>query len=254
MASNNILPDHDYGKQATTNTFDDEEFEIRNNWQSQRNIEIPFYESLALLDKDDPIHTFFLQSPFSIKKFTTPQEKILEEIKYNNKEMVDILLRSVNPECTDYYGNNLIHCAAKSRMRDLIPKLVYLGVDVNAYNFMGQTPLLLATLAQDKKTIKTLLKAQAKLNISDHSGCTAIFYAKDVDILKILLKWESSADYRNEQCDIYHLNKDKDTALHVHLRKGWNASASLLIKESPNISIYNERGETLLHACAQGAG
>ena len=151
MASNNILPDHDYGKQATTNTFDDEEFEIRNNWQSQRNIEIPFYESLALLDKDDPIHTFFLQSPFSIKKFTTPQEKILEEIKYNNKEMVDTLLRSVNPECTDYYGNNLIHCAAKSRMRDLIPKLVYLGVDVNAYNFMGQTPLLLATLAQDKK-------------------------------------------------------------------------------------------------------
>ena len=114
MATKYIHPDHDYGKQETTNTFDDEEFEIRNNWQNQEYIGIPFYESLALLDKDDQTHTLFLQSPFSIKRFTTSQEQILEEMKYNNKEMVDILLRSVNPECTDYHGNNLIHCAAKS--------------------------------------------------------------------------------------------------------------------------------------------
>eukprot|EP01062_Namystynia_karyoxenos_P035712 TRINITY_DN26098_c0_g2_i2.p1 TRINITY_DN26098_c0_g2~~TRINITY_DN26098_c0_g2_i2.p1 ORF type:complete len:820 (+),score=129.88 TRINITY_DN26098_c0_g2_i2:105-2462(+) len=96
------------------------------------------------------------------------------------------LIRSgADTKITDKDGNSILHCLAQQAAvpADLIQVIVSRGVDIDAVNSAGETPLLIA--CKERKTVETarqLLRAGADTNRgfctrSEHRGWTALHHA-----------------------------------------------------------------------------
>ena len=109
-----------------------------------------------------------------------------------------------NPNYTDNLGRNIIHLSMISRdekIKDIISKAISKGVDINAGNKFGQTPLMLAiknlitSKNEDEKSvdlsnIKFILEQNPNIDIQDKNGQTAFHLAcmsTSVALLTLLL-------------------------------------------------------------------
>lgn len=98
------------------------------------------------------------------------QKKIMYfgNIKFGNLEEVESLV-SRHPdmiEYTDEQGNTGLVIAAREQWTKTTELLCQKGVNVNRFNFEGETPLSIAIKNRDIKIIKILLRYGAKMGIS----------------------------------------------------------------------------------------
>lgn len=86
--------------------------------------------------------------------------------------------QGVSFQFLDQEGNNLLHIlASKRNYSDGIKYLVDEGVDLNAQNSEGKTPLMIAMESTTPENIRLLAEMGADFSISDKDGNTAIHAA-----------------------------------------------------------------------------
>ncbi len=77
------------------------------------------------------------------------------------------------------------------------------GVDINAQDMYGMTPLHYAMRIKNLDAIKTLLEAGANPNIPNEDGITALNYIngmpKELDLLKLMLEKGANPNHSNGQ-------------------------------------------------------
>ena len=114
-------------------------------------------------------------------------------------------------------------------------------IDVNAAEPDGSTALLWATYKVDHELVRTLPKAGAKANVTNHYGSSPLTEAVklgDVDLVRVLL--DAHADPNSP-------NQDNQTALMLASKIGSVEIAKLLIGRGANVNaVESFRGQTAL--------
>jgi ankyrin repeat protein len=102
-----------------------------------------------------------------------------------------MLEAGANPNARDMGQNTAILMAAYHSQREMVRRLLDLGVDVNVLGSIGYTPIGVAAKRNDSEIVKMLIGAKAQLDVHDHAGGTpltnAIRFRRDENI-KLLLQ------------------------------------------------------------------
>jgi ankyrin repeat protein len=88
-------------------------------------------------------------------------------------------------------GVTALHNAAAQGHQRLVEKLIELGAEVNASDWMGATPLTVAAFYCRVPVMQTLLKAGADVNVQPKKGPTALIaaiYGGNVQAVDLLLQ------------------------------------------------------------------
>lgn len=134
--------------------------------------------------------------------------------------------------------------------RRSIEMLIAAGVDVNAADRKGVTPLMLAVgKYAHRQAVKLLLAAGADVNARDEDGCTALMKARREESIKLLI--EAGAD-------VNAADKCGCTALHHLASAGVGAPfLKLLIDAGADVNARSMSGCTAIilaagHFCSSG--
>lgn len=118
-----------------------------------------------------PKHSYSSQSThkliFAIK---SKNEKLVNEILDNNKNIVLDF---------DYFNMTALHWAAKYNFYQIIPKLIEYGAQVDAFNYIGDTPLLISVRHKYIESAVFLLLYLASPFTKDNEGLDILDYCKD---------------------------------------------------------------------------
>ncbi len=123
--------------------------------------------------------------------------------------------------------------------------LLYVGLDVNAADRRGNTPLHLAVENKNKAIVRLLLYSYANVNAVDDYGQTPLHAAAmngNKPIVLLLL---------DANADVNASDNDGNTPLHVALWKDHEVIVDLLIKRGAKVDTANKFGETPLHLAAE---
>ena len=104
---------------------------------------------------------------FAIK---SQNEKLVNEILDNNKNIVLDF---------DYFNMTALHWAAKYNFYHIIPKLIEYGAQVDAYNYIGDTPLLISARHKYIESSVFLLLYLASPFTKDNEGKDVFDYCKE---------------------------------------------------------------------------
>ena len=141
------------------------------------------------------------------------EEKIVEEIermKYVFLNILDISLIKneiehyiSNINVVDNEGYNLLYwCWRLYNNKELLLFLINRGIDINHYDFQGETLLIHTCRSGDFDTTKLLLENGANVNHSDYNSDTALLwasYSNYLEIVKLLVFHK--ADVEHLYCD-----------------------------------------------------
>ena len=111
-------------------------------------------------------------------------KKFFDYIKSGNLEMVKYLIEKNNLLLYDYdfFHQNALHWIVKSNNFQFISYLIKKGIDINATDFLGRTPLHIACFLNNIECILTLLYEMAYPFFKDKSGNTPEMLNKDSKI------------------------------------------------------------------------
>jgi len=104
---------------------------------------------------------------FAIK---SKNEKLVNEILDNNKNIVLDY---------DYFNMTALHWAAKYNFYQIIPKLIKYGAQVDAFNYIGDTPLLISARHKFIESAVFLLLYLASPFTKDNEGLSILDYCKE---------------------------------------------------------------------------
>ena len=97
-------------------------------------------------------------------------EKLVNEILDNNKNIVLDF---------DFFNMTALHWAAKYNFYQIIPKLIEYGAQVDAFNYIGDTPLLISARHKYIESAIFLLLYLASPFTKDNEGLDILDYCKD---------------------------------------------------------------------------
>lgn len=89
--------------------------------------------------------------------------------------------------CQDRNGNTLAHLAFQQGDYGRVNYLITRGVDLDARNKKGKTVLMEAVAKSELGLCETLIRAGARVDIQSDQGSIALNFAKDVNVMKLLL-------------------------------------------------------------------
>lgn len=115
-------------------------------------------------------------------------------VRNGNIKIVDLLLK--RRDIATSLTGSLLTEAAKSGRLEITKSLVNRGVDINATDEIGRTPLMLAVMNGHLKTVETLIAKGADINKQDAATNSPLNFAVlkgDAAMVKMLLK--HNADY-----------------------------------------------------------
>jgi uncharacterized protein YegJ (DUF2314 family) len=142
-----------------------------------------------------------LEKQIADRKIDILQERLLIMARHNSHpEVVSMSLLSF----ASMYGNEhvlklflsqtksthseLLHDASMAGNSETLISLISMGSSVDTIDGTGRTPLHYAVQLKDPACVKSLIHANANLNISDIDGCTPIFKCRSADIARLLIK------------------------------------------------------------------
>jgi ankyrin repeat protein len=136
-------------------------------------------------------------------------------------------------------GDTLLHtaCGGEGDV-EVVCLLISLGMNVNARNLSGETPLYLASQASSDDVVFILLEFGADPNIADKEGKTPLHQAFFINVLNILLKRGANPNIRDT---------NGATALHVLSEDYVPSAVQSLIDYGADVNIKDNDGNTPLH-------
>ena len=136
---------------------------------------------------------------------------------------------------------NDLHWAVRTGEVTVVTALLASGVDVNAVNEDGLTPLHLAAMRGNTEMVVKLLAAGADATARDLRGRTPLHYAAmtdNTDVLNALL--QSGAD-------VHAADAAGDTPLHLAARRFRAEAVPWLLAHGADVNARNAEGQTPLH-------
>lgn len=226
----------------------------------------------ALLDAFPDLATEPLLQPDDPKTYTFPLHFAIEVSARRNCEDSLIIPRRIAKPSTlllkDNKDRTVLHMAATKDSDRLTGWLISTGVDIDARNHLGSSPLLTS-----RSTCNTMILLQngANKTLTDWGGLNAIHHScrrGAVDQLMALL--EAGVDYNlkdkssstplhysvcsrsipcvemliSKQADINARDRHGDTPLHIAVNFGLPELVNLLIQNGADLQIENEKGLT----------
>ena len=158
--------------------------------------------------------------PFKIERMEfelTSTDENVKSIALNDL-LEYINSNTFNPKFEDNLGRNIVHLSILSRderIKNIISRAISKGVDINAGNKFGQTPLMLA--------IKNLITAKNEDE-------------KSVDLSNIKFILEQNPDVNVQ-------DQNKQTAFHLACMSTSVALLTLLLSKNPNILLKDKLGK-----------
>lgn len=185
----------------------------------------------------------------AIKNGANPNEKgdltyhpLIWATMNGDTEIVKFLIESgadinIKTEKTNF---TLLHIAGIYGRKDICIILIKKGLDVNAKDFKGMTPLIAASYFGHYEVAKLLIKNGADIGIKDSNGETALHKAAEygrLKICKLLIKKGAKIDLKNHDGDTPLMKAAENAKLDI---------CKLLISKGANIKEYNKQGWTAL--------
>jgi ankyrin repeat protein len=145
-------------------------------------------------------------------------------------------------------GRGSLHQAAIARDdAETIRRLIRLGLRIDSPDKVGNTPLILAALANRPVNVKTLLREGAQANLHNKAGESAITSASAWGYTQVVL------ELLNSGADIDNADRDGATALMLAANKGPLRLVKVLCDRGANPFSTDGRGHTVMeHALWSG--
>jgi ankyrin repeat protein len=136
-------------------------------------------------------------------------------------------------------GNTALHLATMMELGSAVRTLLDSGADVNAVNRLGQSAL---HVARTSETAMALLDGNARTDLKDVKGRTALFYLVEFQapevIRNVLDRWEN----------VNQSDNNSSTPLHLALWRGeYAVIIRTLLSKGANIHAKDKHGQTPLH-------
>jgi ankyrin repeat protein len=153
-----------------------------------------------------------------------------------------ILDAGINLNAADEYGQTPLGTAIAVNLPSLALEMIQKGADVNLTS-IGWTPLMGAAFSCEEAVVLVLLDRGAAVNWSSRDGGTALIEASDRckagRIIHILLKAGASVNA---------VGKFGNTALMIAVRSGNESAVQEFITAGADLNLANADGETALSA------
>ena len=123
--------------------------------------------------------------------------------------------------------------------------LISRGIDVNAADESGGTPLLLAALEGHLESVVNLIEAGAAIDAAVSNGYTSLSFAVEYgheEIVKILLDKGAMVNVA--------AGDENLTPLMISAQRGYLGIAQLLVDHNADVDAVNSEGDTALHLAA----
>ena len=142
---------------------------------------------------------------YKVPKFSygfSATHELLFSIKTKNLKMVNALLDKYKYLVLDYdyFYMTALHWTVKYNFYQIIPKLVGYGSNVNAKNYIGETPLLIGVKRKFIESVVFLLIYIASPFTKDSKGLGILDYSKSEYKMKIIFKKIISLHYQSIFC------------------------------------------------------
>ncbi|MGL4561218.1 MAG: ankyrin repeat domain-containing protein [Brevinema sp.] len=175
-------------------------------------------------------------------------QSLIEAAGRNDLKAIKIMIsQNANVHVKDHNGMSLLHLISDVETADL---LIQKGIDINALNKFGSTPLHWAVSKTNYDLVLHLIEYGADINIADHNGNTPLHIAALItpEMIGLLLRGSARIDLQNIH---------KQTPLQYALAKGkpensiyLNTSTVNTIPESKFITaklltVYDQRDTNL---------
>eukprot|EP00118_Oscarella_pearsei_P013755 m.113438 g.113438 ORF g.113438 m.113438 type:complete len:447 (+) comp37458_c1_seq34:1355-2695(+) len=142
---------------------------------------------------------------------------------------------------------SLAHFAANAGAAECLALLLKKGIDSNARDTMGMTPLLLAARSGHKKCVHKLIEYGADIHIQANDGLTAVHWLACNGRTELL----SELIGKGESVDV--VDSQGQTALHVACQNGHKPAVILLLEKKASVDRPDNYGRTpLFFACRYG--
>ena len=168
-----------------------------------------------------------------------------------NVDAMNVLLRAgADRTIKDAVGNTWIHYAVRGYCsKDVIQSIIDQGVDVNATNKEGDTPLMLASQNGNEDAINVLLSTGANRSrtFKDRYGDTWMHYAAREDCSNEIL--QSFIDHGH---DVNATNEMNVTALMLVSENGNVDAMNVLLRAGADRTIKDAVGNTWIHYAVRG--
>ncbi|MHC4905690.1 MAG: ankyrin repeat domain-containing protein [Planctomycetota bacterium] len=160
------------------------------------------------------------------------------DIDIDGKKVASMLLDHMDLSYTDEHGNNLLHRECMRGDVELIQMLLEKGMDVNAKNSQGLTPLRLAkdynNGPKEEKIVTLLLSSGAKESKVKEEDCEPPFIEQD---FIAELKQKSNLNERDE---------NRRTSLHYAAYHGYLEAVMYLLSKDVDVNVQDAEGMTPL--------
>ena len=185
------------------------------------------------------------------KRVAASARSLLAAVKSRDTRMVEKLVRQgvpVNIREAEY-GYTPLSWAAECGSASMARLLIAAGADLEARDFLDQTPLWTAVINDHVRVVRVLLQAGANCNIRDHSGDTLLqsaIWTEATRSIKLLLQ---------AGADVNAVAEGAPAALHWAIAKGAAEVTDLLIGAGAdfNIGLPGGRDKGMFAGHAVGA-
>lgn len=197
---------------------------------------------------------------------------LMKAAAWNTVDVVNSLINEQNINQKDRNGNTALHMASTSNVKQVADLLIRSGAGVSLSNNAGMTALMLACQTGSMGIVDSLLRAGADVNVADNYGNTSLILAakaNNTEIISALIDAGAIVNKKNNQGEtalmqlVSHKN-DKATELllsygaEIHadvINVSWDVALSTgnlpaikaWLKNSPDMGLLNEKGDSILH-------